>query len=302
MAALKCLACGQDNKAGEEWCKSCSSTLNLKLCSACEAVNGTAAERCHNCGSTFREKLVRTPAPAQAPVRVIEEAPATKSLPAIRRRNADVTTRPRRGRAALYGTLAVLIAAGGAYTYYGLPGVQAANGFIASMPGVEAAKGFIASLPGVVQAAKGFVASAIFPEPAPPPKSARAHKSAHAPKSVPARKSAPVAKSASNSGFIRPGEAQPVTPTGPKVGKAPAPQTKPPAEPKRAAASAPAVAPAAAPPARVTHTRVPEASEAGAASAPASALAVSQPDNEQTKKPPADCPPGVAALGLCISK
>ena len=46
MASLKCLACGHDNKVGDQSCTSCSSSLNLRLCSACEAINArTAKER-----------------------------------------------------------------------------------------------------------------------------------------------------------------------------------------------------------------------------------------------------------------
>src|SRR5688572_22596088 len=106
MATLKCLACGQDNKAGEAWCQSCSSSLNLRLCSACEAVNGCNAERCHNCGAGFQQDPARAAAPVREPLLVIEEAPATKSLPAMRRRHAaTITASPRRGRAALFGTL-----------------------------------------------------------------------------------------------------------------------------------------------------------------------------------------------------
>jgi hypothetical protein len=50
MATLKCLACGQDNNAGEETCTSCSASLDLKLCSACDAIHPAGAGRCPNCG------------------------------------------------------------------------------------------------------------------------------------------------------------------------------------------------------------------------------------------------------------
>src|SRR5688572_13236446 len=53
MASLKCLACGHNNKVGDESCASCSSSLNLRLCSACEAINANNAERCHSCGAQF---------------------------------------------------------------------------------------------------------------------------------------------------------------------------------------------------------------------------------------------------------
>jgi hypothetical protein len=48
---MNCLACGHDNRAGEESCVSCSASLNLKLCERCDAINAADAERCHNCGA-----------------------------------------------------------------------------------------------------------------------------------------------------------------------------------------------------------------------------------------------------------
>jgi hypothetical protein len=51
MGTMDCLACGHDNRAGEERCAACSASLRLKLCSACDAINGEDAIRCHNCNA-----------------------------------------------------------------------------------------------------------------------------------------------------------------------------------------------------------------------------------------------------------
>lgn len=244
MAALKCLACGQENKVGEESCTACSSSLNLKLCSSCEAVNGHTAERCHNCGAGFGPDRPRAGAVVRDPVLVIEQGPAGKSLPAIQQRNAQASTaRTRRGRrAAVFWTLGIALATGGAYAYYELPGVPVA---------------------------KGFIASAITP------------------KSTPAPVVAP------GPGFIRPPEgpaAEKPPQSPPKTAKAPAATTTP-------ETSSPPPAPRRA---QVTHTKAPEPGEAAAVAA--SAPAVSQAPIKKEMNPSADCPPGVAALGLCISK
>lgn len=51
MGNMKCLACGHDNKVGEESCSACSAPLNLKVCGVCEAINAEDAARCANCGA-----------------------------------------------------------------------------------------------------------------------------------------------------------------------------------------------------------------------------------------------------------
>src|SRR5688500_12099506 len=66
MATLKCLACGQDNRVGEESCVRCSSSLNLRLCSGCEAINDHTADQCHSCGEAFAND-VSAPAPVEEP-------------------------------------------------------------------------------------------------------------------------------------------------------------------------------------------------------------------------------------------
>lgn len=55
MATINCLACGHENRGGEETCAACCASLRLKLCLNCEAINPEGAQRCHNC-STERSR------------------------------------------------------------------------------------------------------------------------------------------------------------------------------------------------------------------------------------------------------
>lgn len=101
MASLKCLACGHNNKVGDESCASCSSSLNLRLCSACEAINANNAERCHSCGAQF--------------------GPEEKVLPAAWVAGAEqAVLRGRRITAALW-IVPVLAAGGLGYYFFGSP-------------------------------------------------------------------------------------------------------------------------------------------------------------------------------------
>ena len=122
MATLKCLACGHDNKVGDEFCTSCSSSLNLKLCSACEAINANSAERCHSCGAQFRGQA-EVVAPAQPHIVQVEEAePSGQRLPAVWRLAAErITQRSSRRRAALWSLPLVAAAGLGSYYLYGMP-------------------------------------------------------------------------------------------------------------------------------------------------------------------------------------
>lgn len=110
MASLKCLACGHNNKVGDESCASCSSSLNLRLCSACEAINANNAERCHSCGAQF--------GPETTGEALIEE----KVLPAAWVAGAkQAVLRGRRITVALWLAPA-LAAAALAYYFYATPG------------------------------------------------------------------------------------------------------------------------------------------------------------------------------------
>ena len=118
MASLKCLACGHDNKVGDESCASCSSSLNLRLCSACEAINATNAERCHSCGALFgaaAEPPVEEVTEVRAETRIEKPLPATWIAGAARASRGD-----RRLRAALW-VVPVLAVGSAAYYFYGAP-------------------------------------------------------------------------------------------------------------------------------------------------------------------------------------
>ena len=120
MASLKCLACGHDNKVGDESCVSCSSSLNLRLCSACEAINATNAERCHSCGAVFGAAAEPPPAEEVTEVRP-EAAGVEKPLPAAWIAGAARASRgDRRLRAALW-ILPVLAVRSAAWYFYGAP-------------------------------------------------------------------------------------------------------------------------------------------------------------------------------------
>ena len=121
MASLKCLACGHDNKVGDESCVSCSSSLNLRLCSACEAINATNAERCHSCGAVFG--AASEPAPAPEEVTEVRSEPRRfeNPLPAAWIAGAALASRgDRRLRAALW-ILPVVAVGSAAWYFYSAP-------------------------------------------------------------------------------------------------------------------------------------------------------------------------------------
>lgn len=288
MATLKCLACGQENKVGDESCAACSSSLNLKLCSACEAVNASAAKRCHACGAEFGPEAA-APAAVEESTVFFVQAVAEKSLPATRRLSDAPRAPARRGRAVAW-TLAIALAAGAGYAYYrhDLPALQLAKDYLRSVIGSA-----IAPTP----------APAKVVEPTPP-----APVAVSAPKPVAVAESAPppaplqTPPKTAKSGLAqatRPAEAKrapsPVTHT--RGGTAPAAAAAAPAIAPAESAAAPA--PVAARPVRVTHTKASEPGEAPAVAA--SAAVLSQPRIDPVKDQPG-CPPAVAALGLCISK
>lgn len=134
MATLKCLACGHDNKVGDESCTSCSSSLNLRLCSACEAINANSAQRCHSCGAGFSAEA-EVPSPVEE---AGHETPAyEKVLPAAWVIGADQATRRTRRVAAALWLAPVLAVVGATYYFYGAP--QAAPKPVAAVPPAPAA-------------------------------------------------------------------------------------------------------------------------------------------------------------------
>src|SRR5688572_11136442 len=156
MARLKCIACGQDNKVGEESCARCLSSLNLRLCSACEAINDHTADRCHGCDAEFADEVGAMP-PAQEPpgaaeppkvepvmaeARHIEatvefamvgDTPRRRSLP-TRRYIAQQPVRSIVARTAVIWSSAIVVGVGAAYGFhrYQISGLPVASGLISA--------------------------------------------------------------------------------------------------------------------------------------------------------------------------
>ena len=263
MAKLKCLACGHDNKVGDDLCASCSSSLNLQLCTACEAINADSAQRCHGCGRSL-EQLAEVIVLDGAAVR---EAPARASALPSTWVISDELRAPRRTawKVAAW-TLPALAAAGLGYQLYGTTPARAVaqpTPVLASTPAPE---------PRVVVETAPPVVTTEPPAPPAEPKRARA-----APAAAPAPafepKHAHIAVTHTRTG--QPEVAAPVV----TVKAAAAPLVS---------AGEPAPTPGRRVP-PVTHTRaevtpaadVLPAAAAGGASAPAA------------------CAPEVSALGLC---
>lgn len=283
MATLKCLACGQDNRVGEESCTRCFSSLNLRLCSGCEAINDHTADRCHSCGEAFADD-VSAPTPAEEPAAatqppqaeptrveatkveatlefaMVEDPSAPRSLPARRL----IEPPPRRGarfvQVAVLWAGAIVLGVGAAYAYhqYQVSGWPALSGLI-------------------------------LPKMAPAPKPVESPSAANtAPSSPVAQAPAPAAEPKAAS-----------APVAPKIAQSSAAQATARVEPKQSMAP-------------VTHTRAgsaagetqpPARSSVTAPVAATAAAAAIQPSIEKPMNPnPSTCAPAVAALGLCISK
>ena len=291
MATLKCLACGHDNKVGDESCLSCSSSLNLKLCSACEAINANRAERCHSCGSAFT-------APEPAAVPVLEDAVAfvdlapPKWLPA-RVRFVETVLAPRsRARAVAFWTAppVILVAALG-YYLYGQPSVNAQPSALAQAPAAVA--------PARPAAAPGSAAPQARTEAGNPV--AKATEPSARTATVPpragteaARRPAAITHTRADAQSVPPAAAAPVS------ARAVAAKVKAAPQPKAAATAlaAPGVAAPAAPAfGRVTHTQPP-----APGTAPAARVPPAQPQPTALKNSSPACAPAVAALGLCTTK
>ena len=319
MATLKCLACGHDNNVGDEWCSSCSSSLNLRLCSACEAINAHDAERCHSCNAEFRiEPEVVTfemdaPPPGGEPVEA--GAPAAKALPAVWRL---ATERARKGSARPVAVLAVLplVAAGAAYYFYAAsPAAQAPQFAPAQVtptkvaPKVEAAQKSepapdpeaAPKEPARPQTAevKPAQAPAVSGRIAAPWTAAAPARST--PRSEPKRTAAAVTHTRA-AGAAAPSRAAAAdTPASTAAADAPAKAavTTLPAGAASASAASAAILPVSE---RVTHTKADLTESAGTTAAPAAAAQVRTVPAEAKSDEPAGCPPAVVALGLCKSR
>lgn len=333
MATLKCLACGHDNNVGDEWCSSCSSSLNLRLCSACEAINANDAARCHSCNAEFRiePEAVTFEMDAPRPRELAEAAaPAGRTLPAVRRRTTDRARTPRaKSVTALAAALALLpLALMGLYYFYAQPEAaittQAAPTQVTPAPAQAPAQ----VAPRVEAARKSEPApepEAAHKEPARPQAAAQLPqlKPAHAPvasgkiaapktAAAPARSTplsepkrttaavthtrAAVAESSSRTAATAEAPAKPAasTETPAKTAVTDLPTT---------AVSTPAANAAILPVSeRVTHIKADLTESAGTTAAPAAAPQVRAAPPEARSDEPAGCPPAVAALALCKSK
>jgi hypothetical protein len=121
MGTMNCLACGHDNRAGEESCVSCSASLHLKLCGTCEAINAEQAAACHNCGAHFGAAAGR-----------VEALPARRSLPSTWLISVESGGRRSGLRAALWIVPVLAVAAFGLYS--ALPGVPVAQAVTVADP------------------------------------------------------------------------------------------------------------------------------------------------------------------------
>jgi hypothetical protein len=317
MATLKCLACGHDNNVGDEWCSSCSSSLNLRLCSECEAINASDAERCHSCNAEFRiEPEVVTfemdaPPAGGEPV----EAPF-KTLPAVWRLATGQARKPSGRSVALLAVLP-LLAAGVAYYY-----------FYAASPAAEAPQAAPARVAPKVEAAQK---SEPVPEteaaPIEPvrPQTAAAQPAEVKPAPVASgRIAAPRATVAPARGAHLPEPKRTTTAVthtrsaGTEASSRTAAVDAPPARNATADAAKTAVTTTTLPAAvssapaanavilpvseRVTHTKADLTESAPVTAAPAAAAQVRTVPAEARSDEPDGCPPAVAALALCKSR
>jgi hypothetical protein len=290
MATLKCLACGHDNKVGDESCLSCSSSLNLKLCGACEAINANRAERCHSCGAAFN-------APEPAAVPVLEDAVAfvelapSKSLPAkIRFVETVLPSRSRARAVALWTPPLVILVAMLAYYLNGRPSVNAQPSAVAQAPAAVAPVRPAAPQASAAPQARTEAARPVAKATQPGARSATVQPRA----STEAKRPAAITHTRAGAESAPPAVPAPA-PTktiAAKVNAAPEAKTAPTslAAPGFAAPAAPAYG-------RVTHTRPPAPGTAPAAQVPSA-----QPPPTALKNSSLACAPAVAALGLCSTK
>jgi hypothetical protein len=316
MATLKCLACGHDNNVGDEWCSSCSSSLNLRLCSACEAINASDAERCHSCNAEFRiePEVVTFEMDAPPPGEPVEAAaPAGKALPAVWRLATD-HARKRSSRSAAVLAVVPLLAAGAAYYFYAAsqapqapqvaPKVEAAQKSEPA-PAPEAAPKEPAR-PQTVDAkpAQAPVVSGKIAAPRTATAPARS-----TPPSEPKRTAAAVThtRAAGVEASSRPAAAD--SPAKTAAMTLPVPTTLPVSATSAPAASARILPVSESPPAiqetrrtSVTHTKADLTESAVTTAAPVAATQVRTVPAEARSDEPAGCPPAVVALGLCKSR
>jgi hypothetical protein len=293
MATLKCLACGHDNKVGDESCSSCSSSLNLRLCSACEAINAHSAERCHSCNVDFRAEAEAAAPEAEPRPRggeVHEAAPVYKTLPAAWRAAAK-EARKRSSRVTVGLWLLPLLALGLGYSSYvalqksdAVPAAQAA--LESRIPAkAEAAPKEIAQTP--APAVSGKLA---------PPKSAPAPLARNTPVAEPKRATSAVTHTRAGAAALPVAAAAPLP-----AASATAVRSQPVATTTTTVGEPPA-ATAERRHAPVTHTKAILTEAAAATTVQAAASEGRSVQAETRSDEPAGCAPAVVALGLCKSK
>ena len=312
MATLKCLACGHDNKVGDEACSSCSSSLNLKLCSACEAINAHSAERCHGCDADFRAEAEAAALEAEPPPRGGEphEAPFVyKTLPAAWRAAAQ-EARKRSTRVTVGLWLLPLAALGLGYYSYGA--LQKSD----AVPAAQAARE--SRIPATAEAAPREIARPeevarpqtleVRQTPTPavsgklsPPKSAPASLARNTPVPEPKRATSAVTHTRAGAAALPVAAAAPLPAAG-----ATAVMSQPAATPLSQPVATPVGEPPAATAARshapVTHTKATLTEAAAATTVQAAASEGRSVQAETRSDEPAGCAPAVVALGLCKSK
>jgi len=304
MATLKCLACGHDNKVGDESCSSCSSSLNLKLCSACEAINAHSAERCHGCNADFRAEAEAAALEAEPRPRggELHEAPFVyKALPAAWRAAAQ-EARKRSTRVTVGLWLLPLAALGLGYYSYGA--LQKSD----AVPAAQAARE--SRIPAKAEAAPREIARPqelarpqtveVRQTPAPavsgklaPPKSAPAPLARNTPVPEPRRVTSSVTHTRAGAAALPVAAATPLPAAG-----ATAVLSQP-------AATSVTEVPAATAQRRhapVTHTKAVLTEAAATTTVPAAASEGRSAQAETRSDEPAGCAPAVVALGLCKSK
>jgi hypothetical protein len=263
MATLKCLACGHDNKVGDESCSSCSSSLNLKLCSACEAINAHSAERCHGCNADFRAEAEAAALEAEPRPRDLHEAPFVyKTLPAAWRAAAQ-EARKRSTRVTVGLWLLPLLALGlGYYSYVTLQKSDAVPAAQAAQMRAPAVSGKLA-----------------------PPKTAPAPLARNMQAPEPKRATSSVTHTRAGAAALPVAAAAPL----PAASAANAASEVPAANAERRHAP-------------VTHTKAILTEAAAATTVPAAASEGRSVQAETRSDEPAGCAPAVVALGLCKSK
>ena len=290
MALLKCLACGHENKPGDESCASCTTSLNVKLCGGCEAINASGAAKCYACGAELRAEAPKVKVEDKVEpkiddkIEVIEMERPARSFPSkhvyAHTPGAAKVVR----RVGVLVVLAVVFVAGGVASHFWYR-----NGAASSAGPSHTVQGKVAMPVEPKVAPAPVVAPAVSPAPAPATATAATSGVTHTRVGAAVAAPAPVVEAPKAEAPKAAAEA-PKRKVSPKVAaaaKAAAPMATVPA-PEPAAAEATY--------SKVTHTRK---APAVAIEKPVEAPAPVAPSRPNAANQSAGCAPGVAALGLC---